>query len=139
MNVLFKEEIILKTEKFTVWQDREVPIPWFFILAPNKDLRSIDEFSKGELEEFTEILVKIRKWMRKELGIKDVYLFQNEDTVGNFHLRIFPRHDRMEKFWRRIQSVRPIMEWAIENMVNEETFKEVKKSVQKMKEFLENS
>ena len=84
MNVLFKEEIILKTEKFTVWQDREVPIPWFFILAPNKDLRSIDEFSKGELEEFTEILVKIRKWMRKELGIKDVYLFQNEDTVGNF-------------------------------------------------------
>jgi len=139
MKVLFKEEIIVKTEKFTVWQDREVPIPGFFILAPNRDLRSIDEFSKGELEEFTEILVKIRKWMRNVLGIKDVYLFQNEDTDGSFHLRIFPRHDWMEKFWRKIQSVRPIMEWAIENMVKDEIFKEVKEYVQKMKEFFENS
>lgn len=137
MEILFKDEIILKTENFTVWQDREVPIPGFFILAPNRKIRTIDEFSEKEAIEFIKILSKVRKWMKDVLNINDVYFFQNEDTVNNFHFRIFPRYNRMEKFWNKIQSVRPIMERAIGNMIDEKTFIEVKDYVKKMKVYLE--
>ena len=74
--------------------------------------------------------------MEEILNIKDVYFFQNEDTESNFHLWIFPRHEWMENFGRKIQSVRPIMEYAQENMANEEIFQEVKASVSKMKEYM---
>lgn len=136
MKILFKDEIILKTENFTVWQDWEVPIPGFFILAPNRQIRTIYEFSEKEAIEFIKTLSKVRKWMKDVLHINDVYFFQNEDTNDNLHFRIFPRHDRMEKFWRKIESVRPIMERAIENMINENIFIEVKNDVEKMKNYL---
>jgi len=46
MNILFKEEPILETVRFSVQQDREVPIPGFFILSSMRNIRSIDELSR---------------------------------------------------------------------------------------------
>ena len=98
-----------------------------------RSVRSIDEFSEEEGKEFFLTLAKVRRGMRESLGIEDVYLFQNEDTDHNFHLWIFPRHDWMEKFGRKIQSVRPIMEWATQHMTDEPTIREVKDAVEIMK------
>lgn len=42
---IFKNEIILKTKLFTIAQDWEVPIPWFFIIAPLRTITSIYEFT----------------------------------------------------------------------------------------------
>ena len=74
--------------------------------------------------------------MKKVLGIKDVYLFQNEDSKHNFHLWIFPRHKWMEKFGRKIQSVRPITEYAEKNMTKDGNIREVKDAVKQMKEYM---
>ena len=74
--------------------------------------------------------------MKDVLGIKDVYLFQNEDTEHDFHLWMFPRQNWMEKFGRKIESVRPIMNYAKEKMLDEDIFKKVKKDVLKMRNFM---
>jgi len=44
----------------------------------------------------------------------------------------------MEEFGRKIQSVRPIMNYAKEHMVNDKIFLEVKESAKKMNEYMSN-
>ncbi len=134
--ILFPNEDIITSKYFGVHQDWEMPIPGFFILSPKRKIRSVSEFTDEESIEFINLLRKVRKGMEEVLGIKDVYLFQNEDTKHNFHLWIFPRYNWMEKFGMRIQSVRPIMNYAKKNMVTDDVIKEVKKAVQKMKEYM---
>ncbi|KKQ68343.1 MAG: putative HIT family hydrolase [Parcubacteria group bacterium GW2011_GWC2_39_11] len=71
------------------------------------------------------------------LGIKTVCFFQDEGTHHNlFHLWIFPRYEWMEKFGEKIESIRPIIDYAKENMVNEKVFKEVRDMVKKMREYM---
>ncbi len=74
--------------------------------------------------------------MRDVLKIEDVYLFENEDTMHNFHFWVFPRYMWMEKFGRGIESVRPIMEYAKKNMVKENDMKDLKESVKKMAAYM---
>ena len=40
------------------------------------------------------------------------------------------------KIWKKIQSVRPIMNYAKENMLSDDVFKEVKDDVKKIREFI---
>ncbi len=137
--ILFPRESIITTKYFDVHQDWEVPIPGFFVIAPLRKLKSIDEFTDEESIEFINLVRKIRKGMRDVLKIEEVYFFQNEDTQHElFHLWIFPRHKWMEEFGKKIQSVRPIMNYAKENMLSDDIFKQVKEDVRKMKEFMQN-
>lgn len=136
MRKLFANEKIIETEGFSVHQDWEVPIPAFFILEAKRKLRSVSDFTTAEAQDFISLLVAVRKGMEEELGIKDVYLFQNEDTEHNFHFWIFPRYSWMERFGRKIQSVRPIMQYAKDNMVTDNVIREVKDNVKRMKEYL---
>jgi diadenosine tetraphosphate (Ap4A) HIT family hydrolase len=135
---LFPDEKIIKTNLFDVHQDWEVPIPGFFIISPLRKVKSIDEFTDEEALGFITLIRQIRKGMRDILNIKEVYFFQNEDTEHGFHLWVFPRHGWMEPFGRKIQSVRPIMNHAKENMINDKIFAEVKDYVEKMKEYMIN-
>ena len=135
INKLFPDEIIIKTNNFTVAQDWEVPISRFFIISPNRELRSLIEFSATESAEFYSLISKIRLGMKEVLGIENVAIFQSEKTIGNFHLWLFPYHDWMNKFDVGIGGIEimPIINYAKANMVNDETIKEVKESVEKMK------
>lgn len=134
--ILFPNEHIITTKLFNVGQDWEVPIPGFFIIKPLRNIKAIDEFTDEEAAEFINLIREVRKGMRDVLKIKEVYFFQNEDTEHGFHLWVFPRHKWMEKFGRKIQSVRPIMDYAKENMLSDNVFTEVKESIKKMKEYL---
>lgn len=136
--LLFPNNTIIKTKLFDLGQDWETPIPGFFILAPIRKIRSIAELTEKESLEFVKLLIKTRKGMLEVLNIRDVYLFENEDTEGSFHFWIFPRLNWMEKFGRKIQSVKPIMDYAQKNMVDEGTIKEVKDYVKKMKDYMKN-
>ncbi len=134
--ILFPNENIITTDLFNVNQDWEVPIPGFFIIAPLRKLKSIDEFTDEEANEFINLIRKVRKGMRDILKIEEVYFFHNEDSKHGFHLWIFPRHKWMEKFGRKIESVKPIMNYAKENMLSDDVFKEVRENVKKMKELM---
>ena len=137
--ILFPNEKIIVTNLFDVHQDYSVPIPGFFIIASIRKVKSIADFTEEEFKEFIYLLKEVRKGMKEVLSIDEVYLFQNEDTDHNFHLWIFPRYDWMEKFGRKIQSVRPIMNYAKENNLSDEVFSEVKVYVQKMRDYMKSS
>lgn len=121
------DEKVLETENFSVGQDWEIPIPGFFIIA-SKDNRkkSLLDFREKELVELIELQTKVRELMREVLKIEVVYFFQNEDTEHGFHVWCFPRLPWMEKFGKKIESVRPIMNYAKENLWTEENLKNVK-------------
>ena len=133
---LFPEETIIITKHFDIHQDWDVPIFGFFIVASVRKVDSIADFTEEEVQEFSELLYKLRKGMRDVLRIKDVYLFQREDTEHSFHLWVFPRHDWMEKFGRKVESIRPIIDYAKNNMATEDVFREVKDAVGKIKEYM---
>jgi diadenosine tetraphosphate (Ap4A) HIT family hydrolase len=126
MRILFSDAKVLQTKLINIHQDREVPIPAFFIISLNRKVRTFVEFDDDELWEFIKYMQIIRKGMLEILNIKDVYFFQNEDTEHGFHFWVFPRYDWMEKFGRKIQSVRLIMEYAKENMCDNEKYKKCK-------------
>lgn len=137
MKVLFPNDIILKTETFNVGQDWEVPIEAFFIIGANdKTKRSFQDFSSEELHELVDVLKKVRVTMEQVLNIKDVYIFQNEDTEHGFHVWMFPRHDWMEKFGRKIESVRPIMNTAVAERSVEPYISEVRQVAEKLRSHL---
>lgn len=133
---VFKDEIVYKSDMFTIGQDWECPIPAFFILAPIRKIRTIDEFTDDETREYIFLVRKLRKGMKEVLNIEDVYFFQNEDTKHDYHLWIFPRYSWMEPFGKGIKSVKPIMEHSINEMMNESSFAEVKNSVEKINLFM---
>ena len=129
-------EIFLKTKHFVIKQDSEVPIPGFFIVTSKRKIHSFADFKDDEKKEFIDILCKLRKGMRSVLKIKDVYFFQNEDSEWGFHLWVFPRYRWMEKFGRKIQSVRPIMEHAKKNMTTEKDIQKVHDTSEKMRKYM---
>ena len=134
---LFPEEDILITENFHFGQDWEVPIPGFFIAASQDTTkRSLRDFTDKEITELILNIKKVRIAMSEVLGIRDVYFFQNEDTAHGFHVWIFPRHRWMEQFGRKIQSVRPIISYAKENMATDLNLKEVRNVARKIREYL---
>lgn len=136
--ILFPNEKIIITKFFDAHQDWRVAIPGFFIIESLRKIRSIAELNSEEAIEFINLIRKIRLGMKDILGIEDVYLFQNEDSKHGFHLWMFPRYQWMEQFGRKIESVRPIMNYAKENMLNEENFQQVKESAAKMRDYMEN-
>ena len=108
----------------------------FCVIAPNHKIRSLADFTDKEAQEFIFLTRKLRQGMRDILGVKDVCLFQNKDTEHNFHLWVFPRHIWMEQFGRKIESVRPIMNFAIANMATNSVIKVVNDAVLKLHEFM---
>jgi len=134
--LLFPDATIIITKHFDIHQDWEVPISGFFIIASKRKISSIVDFNKKEVQEFSELLYKLRKGMKDILKIENVYLFQREDSRGGFHLWIFPRLSWMKKFGRKIESIRPIIDYAKEKMVNEKTRKEIEDMVKKMKNYM---
>lgn len=137
-NELFTKEqrTVLRGKTFFVEQDFKVPIPGFMVIMSNTGARSVSEFTEEQSKEFMEVLRKTRDGMRDALGITEICLFQDEDEEHNFHVWMFPRFGWMERFGKKIESVRPIIEYAKKNMLSEEAIEEVLASVSKMKGYM---
>ena len=139
MKNLFPDEVIFTTNNFIVTQDWEVPIAGFFILSTKRKIRSIAEFTDDEAREFGVLIKKVRIGMNEVLGINDVYFFQNEDSVHGFHLWMFPRYEWMKDFGVKIESVRPIMQYAQNLEITDKLLEEVKKSATLMREYFDEN
>ena len=129
--------VIASSEHFEAQQDYEIPIPGFVILTSKRHLVSFDEFTKDEQQDFIKLLCRVRKGMREALGVNTVYFVQEEDTQHHFHVWLFPRYGWMtEEFGRKINSVRPIMEYARKHMKTADNLVKVDQATQKLRQFL---
>jgi hypothetical protein len=74
-------------------------------------------------------MASIRKAQRDVLGIDYVYYFYNEDTTHHFHTWMVPRYEWMNEFGRSVESVRPILLHARNQMNTVENNQKVMKAI----------
>ncbi len=117
--------VVIETEHFHAHQDVAYPIKGLIILASKRHIKCFDELTEAEKLDYINLLTKIRKAQREVLGIEYVYYFYNEDTTHHFHTWMVPRHEWMNEFGRSVESVRPVLLHARNNMNGEENIKEV--------------
>ena len=106
------------------------------IVVSRRHLKGFGNLTKPEQKDLMGVLSKVRKAMEKVLGIKVVYIFQNEDSSSHFHVWMFPRFKWMNEFGNKIESVRPIMEYARKKLKTERNLEEVKRSRNKLRKYL---
>ncbi|WP_088103079.1 HIT family protein [Halalkalibacter urbisdiaboli] len=121
--------VVVETEYFHAHQDVAYPIRGLIILASKRHIKCFDELTEEERNDYINILSKIRKVQREILDIEHVYYFYNEDTTHHFHTWMVPRYEWMYEFGRSIESVRPVLLHARNNMNSEENTKEVMSAI----------
>lgn len=78
-----------------------------------------------EMNDYMDLLRKIRKAQREVLGIDHIYYFYNEDTTHHFHTWMVPRYEWRYRFGRSVESVRPVLRHSRYEMNDEENREEV--------------
>ena len=133
---LFPNEVILETEHWEASQDWEVAIVGFYIIRPKKRIHSIQDLNDEESTDLINIMRKVRKAMTKVLGVRDVYIFQNEDSPYGFHIWMLPYHDWMKKIGKGPGILVPVWKYAKENFNDEKSIKLVKDAVSKVRRYI---
>lgn len=127
---------IVETEYFHAHQDVAYPIKGLVILASKRHFTCLDEMTEAERLDYLDIMVKIRKAQREILGIDYVYYFYNEDTTHHFHTWMVPRYEWMYQFGRSIESVRPVLLHARNEMNTDLNKHEVRSAIKTLTDAL---
>ncbi|MGR3779160.1 HIT family protein [Bacillus paramycoides] len=130
--------VVIETEHFHAHQDVAYPIRGLVILASKRHIKCFDELTTEERNDYINILSKIREAQRKVLGIEHVYYFYNEDTTHHFHTWMVPRYEWMYEFGRSIESVRPVLLHARNEMNNKENIEDVMNAIKALTRELNN-
>jgi diadenosine tetraphosphate (Ap4A) HIT family hydrolase len=121
--------VVYETDYFHAHQDVAYPIRGLIILASKRHIKSFDELNEKEKIDYITILSRIRQAQRDVLGIEYVYYFYNEDTTHHFHTWLVPRYDWMYDFGRSVESLRPVLLHARNEMNDDENVKEVMEAI----------
>jgi diadenosine tetraphosphate (Ap4A) HIT family hydrolase len=113
-----------------------MPIKGLVIVAAKRHFTDLDEMTEDERIDYMNLVPKIRKAQRDILGIEKVYYFYNEDTTHHFHTWMVPRYEWMYEFGRSVESVRPVLLHARNQMTNDENIKEVRQALQTLQKAL---
>lgn len=130
--------VVIETKHFHAHQDVAYPIRGLVILASKRHIKCFDELTIEERNDYINILSKIREAQRKVLGIEYVYYFYNEDTTHHFHTWMVPRYEWMYEFGRSIESVRPVLLHARNEMNNKENIEDVMNAIKALTRELNN-
>ncbi|QNK55130.1 HIT family protein [Paenibacillus sp. PAMC21692] len=128
--------VIYESKHFHVHQDVAYPIRGLVILASKRHFYCMDELSVEERLEYISLIQKIRSEQRSKLGIDKVYYFYNEDTTHHFHMWMVPRYEWMKQFGNSVESLRPVLLHARNQMNNEENMKTVIEGIKELREGL---
>lgn len=129
---------IIETKYFHAHQDVAYPIKGLVILASKRHFHGLDEMTEEEQYDYMNLITKIRKSQREVLGIKHVYYFYNEDTTHHFHTWMVPRYDWMYEFGRSVESVRPVLLHARNNLNSSENQRVVMQAIDLLKNSLKS-
>ena len=121
--------VVIETVHFHAHQDVAYPIKGLIILASKRHIYGFDELTEEEKMDYINLLTEIRKAQREVLGIEHVYYFYNEDTTHHFHTWMVPRYEWMNDFGRSVESLRPVLRHARNEMNDQENVNEVIKSI----------
>ncbi|MBA9086036.1 diadenosine tetraphosphate (Ap4A) HIT family hydrolase [Fontibacillus solani] len=126
--------VIYESSNFHVHQDVAYPIRGLVILASKRYFYCMDELTGEEQFEYITLIHKIRNEQRNRLEIDKVYYFYNEDTTHHFHIWMVPRYEWMNKFGKSVESLRPVLLHARNNMNDEENTRSVIEGIEILKD-----
>lgn len=106
---------IYETACFHAHQDIAYPIPGCVIVASKRHFKFLVEMNEQETATFILTVKAIRK-AQADIGIEAVYYFYNEDTRHHFNFWMVPRYSWMARFGKSVESVRPAMIYARDNL-----------------------
>ncbi|MCM2987682.1 diadenosine tetraphosphate hydrolase [Bacillus safensis] len=121
--------VVIETEYFHAHQDVAYPIRGLIILASKRHITCLDDLTNSERLDYIDVLARIRQAQRTALGIEYVYYFYNEDTTHHFHTWMVPRYEWMYNFGRSVESVRPVLLHARNEMNTKKNIVEVKEAI----------
>ena len=130
--------VVFESEYFHAHQDVAYPIRGLIILASKRHIKCLDELTSAERLDYIHVLSKLRKAQRDVLGIEHVYYFYNEDTTHNFHMWMVPRYEWMYEFGRSVESVRPVLLYARNEMNSKQNIEEVMGGIESLSKALKN-
>ena len=131
--------VVFESDHFHAHQDVAYPIKGLIILASKRHIKCVDELTEEEQMDYITTLTKIRRAQRKILGIEHVYYFYNEDTTHHFHTWMVPRYEWMYQFGRSVESVRPVLLHARNEMNDHENVKAVMEAIHALAEELDKN
>ena len=117
-----------ENERFTLSQDFELPIPGFMIVAPKRHIEMLSELTDEERNEMFSIVDKAVKIMRaNHICERFDYIFEEKES-RHLHVWILPRYDWMtERADDILANLESIFEYALLNFRNEDTYREIKR------------
>ena len=128
---------ILKTSHFCVHQDPLIPLPGFLVIASLRHIRSISEMRESEYDEFSELVRITHHAIKEATQIECLTIVQEESSI-HFHLWFFPwTQDVIKQFGQpTLTKIREIMTAYKKQPIGETEWKELRKSIEKIKTLL---
>ena len=131
--------VLYKDEEFTITQDYELPINGFIIISTVRHIEKFTELNDSERLNLTNLINKTLNILRNNNIAEEFNIILEEKQGIHFHIWLMPRHKWMlEKFGKVMKNIKPIQDYALENMKTEENFKEIKNTCEILKRELNN-
>ena len=129
--------LIHRTQHFCVHQDPLIPLPGFLVIASVRHIQSLSEMQEPEYDEFSRLLRATHHAIKEATKVKHLTIVQEESST-HFHLWFFPwTQNVMEQYGQpSLTKIREIMADHRKQLIGEAEWKELEKSIEKIKTLL---
>lgn len=125
---------IFKGKYFSVLQDAELPIDGFVVIASNRHVEKLTELNSEEQKSLIELINKCLTALQKFGNCEEYNVVLEEKAGYHFHVWLMPRANWMiEKFGKVLKNIKPIQDYAKENMKTTENLAKISETCKKLK------
>ena len=136
-SMLVPGDFVKRTQYFCVHQDPLIPLPGFLVIASLRHIQSISEMQEPEYDEFSKLVGAVHYAIREATKIEYLTMVQEESSI-HFHLWFFPwAQEVIEQYGQpSLTKIREIMANYGSRTISEAEWKELEKSIEKIKTLL---
>ena len=126
--------MLYKDNQFTITQDVELPINGFIIISTVRHIEKFTELTDDERINLTNLINKTLNILRTNNVAEEFNIILEEKHNYHFHVWLMPRHKWMlEKFGKVLKNIKPIQEYALENMRTKENLEQIEQTCKILK------
>ena len=118
--------VLYKDEYFNITQDSELPIDGFIIISSTRHIEKFTSLTDEERLSLMNLINKTLSILQKHNVAEEYNVILEEKKGYHFHVWLMPRHKWMiEKFGKVLKNIKPIQEYALENMRTKENIDKI--------------
>lgn len=130
--------VLYQDESFIITQDIELPINGFIIISSVRHIEKFTDLTENEQINLTKLINKTLNILRNNDVAKEFNIILEEKENYHFHIWLMPRHKWMlEKFGKVLKNIKPIQEYALDNLRTEENLKSIQRTCELLRKELE--